>query len=79
MPDWIEEKQKTKLPLIVIYDHPSDFPNHYVARLWNWNQPTNVYDTADTIEELQVKLPLDGMVWIDRHPLEDRAILGTWV
>ena len=23
-----------KLPLIVVYDHPSDYPDAYVARVW---------------------------------------------
>ena len=34
-----------KVPLVVIYDSPKDFPGKVVARVWDGekNRPTNVY------------------------------------
>ena len=77
--DLVKERAKLKLPLFVIYDHPSDHPQRFVARLWDLNRPTEVHETAETLEELHAKLPLDGMVWVDRYVHDDPTIVGTWV
>ena len=79
MRNLIAEKSKLKIPLFVVYRHPSDFPDHFVARLWELNQPTGVYELAETLKELQAKLPVEGMLWIKRQPSDDPVILGTWV
>ena len=77
--DWDSEKRKCKrLALIVIYDHPADFPNEVVARLWDSEQPTEIYEKANSVDELYAKLPLAGMSWIERFLDDDPAILGVW-
>ena len=77
--NWAEEKQRCKIPIIVMYERPGDYPNRYVARLWDIDRPTTLFETAETLEELELLLPLEGMVWIERHANDDPVILGTWV
>ena len=31
----------SELSMWVVYDHPSDFPDRYVARLWEGEKPTS--------------------------------------
>ena len=37
----------TRLPLICIYNSPSDYPGKYVARLWDVDKPTNMVAIAE--------------------------------
>ena len=77
--DWDSEKRKCKrLPLIVIYDHPADFPNEVVARLWDSERPTEIYEKANSVDDLYAKLPLKGMIRLERLPSDDPVIFETW-
>jgi hypothetical protein len=39
--------KQTRIPLICIYDHPKDYPDKFIARLWDCDIPTNIMATAD--------------------------------
>lgn len=45
------------LPMWVLYEHPSDFPSHYVLRLWEGmtNKPTNFIFIAATLQEAEAQ------------------------
>ena len=70
------------LSIWVIYDHPTDYPNSFVARRWECaNLP---HATTDTIAEnklvdLRNEFMRRGLVIIPRHPHDDPKILETWV
>ena len=75
-----------KLPSIVCYERPADFPEKFVARLFylgNKTITTNVVVTGDTYDELLEKINpvLDylGMVKFNRAPGDDKCIMEVWM
>lgn len=75
----IEKSMKqARIPLICVYDHPTDYPEKFVARLWDCNIPTRIMATADTLEEIREKIP-SNMVKMDRHPKDDPCIVEVWI
>lgn len=75
----IEKSMKqARIPLICVYDHPTDYPDKFIARLWDCNIPTRIMVTADTLEELREKIP-SSMVRMDRHPKDDPCIVEVWI
>ena len=67
------------VPLIAIYRHPADFPEMYVARLWDLGRPTPLAVAAGTYEELMDRLPCREMVKMPRHPKDDPVIVEVWM
>ena len=61
-----------------IYDHPLDFQNKYVARLWNGPIPTNTVLEADSLQDIRAKIP-EGLTLIPRMPADDPVIVECWV
>ncbi len=70
--------KQTKIPLICIYDHPKDYPDKYVARLWDCNIPTHIMASADTLQDIRAKIP-EGMVRLERDQRDDPVIVETWI
>lgn len=73
-----------RLPMWVVYDHPRDYPHGFIARLWLTLPTAEVTDdtlTADTLEELREKIQAHApwMVMLTRHPIDDPAIIETWL
>jgi hypothetical protein len=62
----------------VIYDHPLDRPDAFVARRWFLEEPTDDVFVAETLEMLRAKLP-PGLVCLARHPTDDPRIVETWL
>ena len=69
---------KNALELWVIYDHPSDFPDCFVARKWLNNTPTATFITGNSLEELRVAIP-QGLVCLPRDKHDDVKIVETWI
>lgn len=69
---------QSRMPLICIYEHPADYPQRYVARLWDIETPTNIIATADTLEEVRETIP-HGMVRLKRSENDDPCIVETWI
>jgi hypothetical protein len=67
------------LPIWVIYDHPKDYPNSYVARCFIYEQPTNSIIVADDLERLRDTMIEMGLVKLMRMPGDDPVILETWL
>ncbi len=72
------------MPMWVIYDHPSDYPDHYVAREHlideNGSRPTaNVVQSTDLEFLRTMMLTQLGLACLDRHPDDDPKIVETWV
>jgi hypothetical protein len=70
------------LALWTVYDHPSDFPDRFIARL-SLISRTGVVATqktvsAATLEELRDRLP-PGLCRLDRDPSDDPVIVETWL
>lgn len=67
-----------KTPLICIYERPADYPDKYVARLWDLQRPTGLIAIADTLEEARAAVP-PGMVPLARDERDDPCIVETWI
>jgi len=73
---------RARMPSFVIYDHPKDFPDHFVARLW-WGLPECV-GTAFTIRSTEIDTLRDlmesaGLVKLSPNEGDDPIILETWL
>ena len=71
----------TKFPVICIYNSPSDYPNKYVARLWDIDKPTSFVAIAESLEEIREIKPTE-MIIIQRQPNEPNdglTLVETWV
>lgn len=71
-----------KVPLIVVYDHPSDYPDAYVARVWaaERNLPTNVFIKKDTLQEIREDIRSSGfMLCISRAAEDHPTIVESWI
>lgn len=67
-----------RIPMFAIYDHPIEYPNSYVARLWDNITATNVVLLSDDLEELRKKMPY-SMIPIKRSMKDDKCLIETWV
>lgn len=66
-----------------IYDHPSDFPNHFVVREWRiigdrGPEPAEDCWLTKTLEEARAIIP-DGFCCIGRLSGDDPAIVEVWI
>lgn len=67
----------------VVYDHPSDFPGHYVARQHiigiAGQQPTGRAMCSLTLEPIRAALSNLGLVCLARSEQDDPVIVETWL
>nr|DAL14526.1 MAG TPA_asm: hypothetical protein [Caudoviricetes sp.] len=66
-----------KMPIVVIYYSPSDYPGIFIARLFDLEQGTRYIMQAELIQELRERLPAH----LTRSPRTDEdpgAIVETW-
>lgn len=66
------------LDIWVIYDHPEDYPDKFVARCWEGETPTDRIFTADTVKEIRELIPPD-LYRLDRDPSDDPVVLEVWI
>lgn len=68
------------LPLFTIYDHPSDFPDKFVVRIWDGReaQPTPYCSLWDTLDDARADIP-SGRVNLNRNEGDDAKIVETWI
>jgi hypothetical protein len=72
-----------KLEWWVVYDHPKDFPDGYIARKFlvtaEGAGPTDVVMWSDKLEEVQDFLENLGLVKLARDPSDDPVIVESWI
>lgn len=66
------------LPIWTIYDHPSDFPGAFVARLSILDKPTAKTLKAGTLAEVRAQLPA-GLTCLPRSTADDPVIVECWL
>ncbi len=71
-------KDEGKLPMWVVYEKPSDFPDKFVLRKWLNDEPTEEIQTADTLEDIRKKVP-EGLVRLSRDLKDDPVIVEVWL
>lgn len=67
-----------RLPMFTVYDHPKDYPKHFVVRLWDMDRWTPQFSLHNTLEEAREAIPAD-MVMLVRHPDDDPNIVEVWL
>ena len=65
------------LEIWVIYDHPRDDPEMFVARMWVLDQPTGITFASPSLDLLRRMLP-PGLHMMPRQENDDPVILETW-
>lgn len=71
-----------KLPLITIYEKPLDFPNAFVARVWDGEGPkaTNTIIMRFSLEECREDIQAAGFtVKFPRAEGDEPHIVETWM
>ncbi len=66
------------MPMIVVYERPDDYPDRFVARLWDAKEPTRLVALADTLEGIRETIP-QGMVAIQRGRADEPCIVELWI
>jgi hypothetical protein len=66
-----------------IYDHPSDFPEHFVVRQWHVNDDGDITpalwcDVAKSLDAARALLP-PGLLRLERLANDDPVIVEVWL
>lgn len=69
----------SRLSIWVVYDHPADWPEYYVAREWIGDQPGNMVTLDRNLDRLRERLQRLGLVRLERMPEDEPHILETWL
>jgi hypothetical protein len=72
------------LPMWTVYDHPKDFPNSFVARLWNvgvGGSPiaTNEVLVFPELEAIRLRMRNRGLTCLARSEYDDPNIVEVWL
>lgn len=69
-----------RFPIIAIYEKPRDYPEWFVARVWNDKNPTDTImlkrDLCEIREDIKKNFP--WMVRLMRAKNDDPCIVETW-
>jgi len=80
--DACETLRRDALEMWVVYDHPRDMPDYFIARLWEVEAgkttATPILRAAPTLDEVRAMLP-HGLVNIGRMPEDEPQIVEIWV
>jgi len=73
-----------RLSMWTVYDHPTDFPNCYVARLFDVSgkgiDPTSTVVISDDLEKIRHVMEVDlQLACLRRQAGDDAKIVETWV
>ncbi len=77
--DYARLVKQSTMPIITVFKNPTDYPDKYVARVFDITRPTNLAAVADTYEELLEAIPTRQMVRLERSPKDDPVVVETWV
>ena len=66
------------MPIITIYKNPSDYPNLYVARLFDLEKSTKIITTADNLITIRQKIP-KHLERIRRDNEDDPIIIESYI
>jgi hypothetical protein len=71
------------LSIWTIYDHPSDFPDGFIARRWeitgNGEEKTDDVVKAVELKSLQEHFAMRGLYRMPRYDEDDPVIVECWL
>ena len=82
--DFSEAIEQVSFPLIVILENTSDYPNKFLARLWDigtepaLNKATEFIILADTLDEIRQSIP-NNMQKFVRSEDDDIVIIESYM
>lgn len=69
-----------KMPFIAVYDHPVDFPDHCVARIFDINRPTDTIIVKNSLADIQKDIRENtAMLFMLRGAEDVKSLVGVWV
>lgn len=71
--------KKRPLASWTLYDHPRDFPDEYVARLFEDGKPTRLALRCAELEPLRNYMRERGLVRFTRAESDSPVIIETWL
>ena len=69
--------QGLKMPIVVIYYSPADYPGQFIARLFDLEQATKYIMQAEQINDIRERLPAH-LTRAPRAQEDAAAIVETW-
>lgn len=75
---WHCDFRMYRLPLITVYKRPPDYPNSYVARLFDVDIVQRDFIVKNTLHEIREAIP-DFFYRLERDPLDDPVVVEVWV
>lgn len=76
--NWAHDPNR-EMQVWTIYDHPSDFPDKFVARRWVDARPTKDVLICSDLDELRQHFERMGLMLILRNADDDPVIVESWV
>jgi hypothetical protein len=73
-----DAQAKNVLNIWTIFDRPSDFPDSYVARVFEYDKPTATI-IKGTLPRLRKSFRLCGLTCLTRCKDDDPVIVETWL
>lgn len=67
------------LVIWTVYDHPTDFPDEYVARKFIGAEATVEVMVCAALEPIRIELANRGFVCLQRADGDDAKIIETWL
>ena len=69
-----------KMPCIAVYEHPDDFPNQCVARVYDLDKPTDTVMVKETVKEIEENIRENStMAFMKRGTDDVPALVGVWM
>ena len=69
---------KERLTIWVIYKHPLDYPDKFVARKFILDKPTFEIVIGNTVDEVRIGIP-KGLTRFLPDKKDDRTIVEIWI
>lgn len=76
-----------RMPAFVIYRYPTDFPEHYVVRVWSFDAPEPTplpyvvlsSSLAESRRQILRAAGARGLIPLPRSAMDDDKIVESWV
>lgn len=68
-----------ELAIWVVYDHPKDYPEYFVARRWIGDKHDNTVWASKDLDALRDMLAKNGLTRLHRMEGDDPVIMETWL
>lgn len=75
------DTSELKQPIICVFNKPDDYPDKYVARLFEGTAPTNIIITRNTVEEIREDITkrFPAMLPFARDKEDCKCVVETWI